>query len=296
MRKAVAGVLLALGLGCGGLWQEVLAQGFSDLTVDLQERVPATDPHAGEVLTLIEDGWIAAWEGHLGMSDTLPFEIAFHESTVDGRVDEGELVLLKERAKAFDDHPVDAERRAELMKLKQSMDDKVRAERGVPPPEVAPEGELAAVLEAAGWTVTSCSDDGTRCEGTSDGRLAVVSGGDAVVYDLAAAEALRDRLIPEGAHLADLEVDALRAAFEGSGFALEGCEEAREGPMVGVECSASLGPTKARASLQLQRGGRGRQARDVHGGAARVLQGKSVASVTVEDTAAGAALVEALTR
>jgi hypothetical protein len=113
------------------------------------------------------------------------------------------------------------------------------------------------------------------------------------VFDGAAGEVLRDRLLPQ-TPLADVDPDAVRAALGTAGWEVTGCEDTRDGRMRFFDCDAVRGQSRASVSLELQPGGRGRQQRTRQMGIAMVMQGRSTASVTVLDGSAGQALLAEL--
>lgn len=162
---------LILGaVGCGPLWREVQARAFSELAVELQDWIDLNDPHREAVQHMIEDGWIAAWEGRAGLFRSIDFEVTFEECASDGMFDESELEILKRKAAVFG--AVEGERRERLLKLKSEMDAEIRAERYAPIRRRGRSadggGDLANWLlpedvqdatESAGWEVERCRED-----------------------------------------------------------------------------------------------------------------------------------------
>jgi hypothetical protein len=198
-----------VGLGCAGIWREAVAHLFSEMTVDLEQAVPASDSNRHRVQGLIDDGWIAAYEGRLGLTGSLPFSIELDQAIADGVVDPGEVVLLADHAAPFREDLPEAGRRAELMLVKALRDQEERRERGVQgapgPGGQGPRAsgdvpdDLRAALAAAGWQVGSCADRRepgvawSECEGARGERHAR-----AIVerYD---SEAEAASMAPEGA-------------------------------------------------------------------------------------------------
>lgn len=115
-------------VGCGTLWREQQARTFSQLSYDLREWIDLDDPHRQEVLALIDDGWMAAWEGRLGWFGGMGFEVAFEECASDGSFDDGEMKELRRLAAGFVRERSD-ERRARLLAIKSSMDAEITVER-----------------------------------------------------------------------------------------------------------------------------------------------------------------------
>jgi hypothetical protein len=306
--------VLGFTLGCGGLWQEALSETFSVMTVDLEQQVPVSDERRDDVVALLEDGFVAAWDGHVGTMDVLPFSTAFDEAIADGKIDRGDLGLLKQRADRFDDVPIDPQRRADVLAMKQTLDARIRAERGgVAPPrgdldEWELPDDLEAALNAASWPVDNCTEGregGVRvvaCAGLRGQRVATaaVTRGpkgttlDVTVSDGDAAVALRDAIVPEGALLAELDATPLRRAVKSAGWSIERCDARREGRELLADCAAKDGARAATVTMSLQRGGRGRQQREVAAGVAIVLEGQSTLSVLVHDGAEADALAAKL--
>ncbi|MEZ4241747.1 MAG: hypothetical protein R3F59_37485 [Myxococcota bacterium] len=169
-RTVVGGVLLLAALGCAGIWREAVSEQFSEMTVEL-DRAVATGAHNRDaVQDLIDDGWIAAWQGDIGLFGAIPFAIELDDVLLDGAIEDGEVALLREKGKDFRANLPDPDRRRELLAIKAVKDDHKRAEMGDAPagdddgasrsPVEAwalPDG-LRSGLTGAGWTVTRCAD------------------------------------------------------------------------------------------------------------------------------------------
>ncbi|HHO53944.1 MAG TPA: hypothetical protein ENK18_24510 [Deltaproteobacteria bacterium] len=162
--------ILGLG-GCGSLWREVQARAFSELAVELQDWIDLNDPHRESVQHMIDDGWIAAWEGRAGLFRSIDFEVTFEECASDGMFDESELEILGRKAAGFGAR-VEGARREALLELKAAMDAEIRAERYKPIRRrgrsadgggdlanwVLPE-DLQDATESAGWKIDRCRED-----------------------------------------------------------------------------------------------------------------------------------------
>ena len=177
MRRSVGLVLLPLlgfSIACGSLYREVQARSFSELSIDLQEWIGLNDPHRAEVQGLIDEGWMAAWEGRVGFFGTVPFEVAFEEYAADGGFDEDEVKALREKAAPFLSGSPSEERRAKLLALKLAMDAEVMVERhqvvrrrrgrldgeGSSLSDWLLPDDLRDATESAGWELTEpCRND-----------------------------------------------------------------------------------------------------------------------------------------
>ena len=121
--------LLIFSLACGSLWREVQARSLSELSMDLQEWIDLGDPHREEVQSLIDEGWMAAWEGRIGPFGSVGFEVAFENYAADGAFDDTEIKDLRERAARFLRNSPEGERRAQLLAQKAAMDAEVMVVR-----------------------------------------------------------------------------------------------------------------------------------------------------------------------
>ena len=121
--------LLVFSIGCGSLWREVQARSFSELSMDLQQFIELNDPHREEVQTLIDEGWMAAWEGRLGAFGGVGFEVAFENAAADGEFDDTEVRALRDHASPFLRRSPEGARRDQLLALKSAMDAEVMVER-----------------------------------------------------------------------------------------------------------------------------------------------------------------------
>lgn len=160
-------------LACGSLWRESQARTFSELSIDLQEWIDLDDPNREEVKTLIDEGWMAAWEGRLGWFGGMGFEVAFEECAADGSFDEGEVKELRRLAESFVRRSPEGPHRDKLLARKASMDAEVmvrrkgvvRARRGRLDGAggdisnwLLPD-DVRDAVESAGWEVETCRSD-----------------------------------------------------------------------------------------------------------------------------------------
>lgn len=83
------------------MWREDHARTFSELSFDLREWISLDDPHREEVQALIDEGWMAAWEGRLGWFGGMGFEVAFEECAADGSIDDAEVKELRRLSEVF---------------------------------------------------------------------------------------------------------------------------------------------------------------------------------------------------
>ncbi len=166
---------LVMAIGCGSLWREVQARSFSELSVDLQEWIELNDPHREEVQGLLEAGWMAAYEGRIGMLSAIGFEVAFERAVSDKAIDEPEIRELRRRAAAFRaGTPAEGDpRRVRLLALKAQMDAEVKVERtgvvrrrrgrssdGSGISDWLLPDDVRDATESAGWEVQgTCRDD-----------------------------------------------------------------------------------------------------------------------------------------
>ncbi len=163
-------LLMLWSVSCG-LWREVQTEGFSELTVDLQEFIALNDPYRDRVKDLLDDGWIASHYGGVSTYAALSFEIAFDQCASDGLFDEGEFNRLQALAEAFDVPELDAGQRRVVLRRKAAMDAEVRATRGTQRRRgrsaeggddianwVLP-GDLRDAVDASNWDVRACQDD-----------------------------------------------------------------------------------------------------------------------------------------
>jgi hypothetical protein len=195
--RVSAGVGLGVvALGCSGIWRQAVAQSFNVMTVDLERAVPASDPNRGQVQELIDDGWISAWEGRIGLTGSIAFSVQLDEAMADGEIQPGEVVLLSDSAVEFREGLPEAARRRELLLVKALKDDEERAKRGlaggggaeaVGSHDVPASADVASwalpddlreAIGRAGWQVANCSDRRetgiiwAQCEATRDERHA----------------------------------------------------------------------------------------------------------------------------
>ena len=128
-RPAALGLLLVAALGCGGIWDEVMAESYSEMTLDLEQAIPASDPNLAAAQEVVADGWIAAWEGRVGFWDTVGFSVAVDEALADGVIEPGEVLLLRQKGDIFEPLVTDPAERAELLEIKATFDNRLRATR-----------------------------------------------------------------------------------------------------------------------------------------------------------------------
>jgi hypothetical protein len=122
------GLCLALSLGCANQWRDINAESFSDATVEVEDRVAAGAPRRDELLGLIDDGFVAAWERRVGLIEALGFTLTARTTVQDGQISPDELQQLRDRATVFFAVPVTPERRAEVLAFKAAVDARRRVE------------------------------------------------------------------------------------------------------------------------------------------------------------------------
>jgi hypothetical protein len=274
--RVVLGVVVAASLACGGIWTESVAKTFAGNAVDLETAVPASDPRRAAVAAMVEDGWMAAREGRVGLVGAIPFSVALDDAVADGSLSEGEVIELRDASSSFRTGEITPERRAELLAMMADDLAEERLERGLtasaasagggvggPASWVLP-GDLQRAVEGAGWSVVSCEDglDGSLawadCQASSGDRFATIGveryrasdeareqvpdpGGSLMVDG---ASVLRVSVLDEAAaeRVADelgpnLRDLALRAALAGHGWTLTECHAATEAGVRQESCT-----------------------------------------------------------
>lgn len=195
LRLAVVTPPLAFSLACAGAWNSAVSAQFSELDTELERTVSPTSSEYALIHKMIEDGWIAAAEGHIGLAEQVPFGMALSTALEDRKLNQIELDTLAKLAEPFAIVAVSPERRAKLMLEKGEMDTRVRKESlrvqddaptvvlGGPGPssplaewELPDDVELAA--GSAGWAISGCSDQSEEgvawvmCDGAKEERTA----------------------------------------------------------------------------------------------------------------------------
>ncbi len=167
----------SMSLACGGLWGEALAKSFSEMTAQLSSVPPG--PQVDRTRKVLDEGFISARQGDLGVWDLAIFESSFDDAMADGQLSQVEVAGLEAQAAGFGFAPIDTRsltdvevaERTRLLAIKRAADEQAVAtvglfDTGTPTDlAMAPTAEFAGMtlpqlqerLLHLGWTIDDCN-------------------------------------------------------------------------------------------------------------------------------------------